>query len=268
MPYAKLGEVTLFYTDEGAGPPVLLVHGYTCDGSDWSWQIPALMPKHRVVTVDLRGHGHSSAPDEGYTTPDFAGDMAALVAELELEPVIAMGHSMGGGIVASLAAEHPEMVRAVVLVDSALGMDPAGRPAMEQMAASLQTPAAHDIVATFFASSFYPPASPPHLAALHGRRVRALPQHVLAKSLVGMVLGEGQVAMRADSEACLKRLRVPTLTFRAGSQDPWAVATWERAQSSHAYSKAVAWEGTGHFLHQERPAEFNAIVTAWIDGLP
>jgi pimeloyl-ACP methyl ester carboxylesterase len=267
MPFTKVGDFTMFYSDEGAGPPVLLVHGFSCDGNDWAWQIPALTPRHRVIAVDLRGHGHSSAPDEGYTITGFANDVAGLLGELNTGPVVAMGHSMGGAVVATLAATRPELVRALVLVDSALGMDPNITPAIEQLVAGFNSPACHDIAAAFFSSSFYPPASPPHLAAMHTRRLRAVPQHVLARSMSGLFEADG-VAFRANSEACLKSLRVPTLTFRAGNQDPTAVAAWERAQSSNDYSKAIGWEGTGHFLHQERPAEFNAITNAWIDGLP
>ena len=268
MPFADLGDFTMFYTDEGAGPPVVLIHGYTCDGSDWSWQTPALKDKHRVITVDLRGHGHSTAPEGGYTIPQFAEDVASLLKRLETGPAVVMGHSMGGAVAAQMAATHPELVRATVSVDSALGMDPASRGMLEETLKAVKTPAGHDVVAGFFGSAFYPPASPPHLAALHARRLRALPHHVLAGALAALAVDETQVSLRPESEALLAKVKTPLLTFRAGNEDPSAVAAWERAQSTNPYSKAVAWEGTGHFLHQERPAEFNAIVEAWIAGLP
>ena len=66
MAFADMGDVQLFLTDEGTGgPPMLFVHGYTCDSHDWSWQLPHFVAKHRVIVVDLRGHGRSSTPEGG-----------------------------------------------------------------------------------------------------------------------------------------------------------------------------------------------------------
>ena len=120
MPFAELGEVSLFYTDAGAGdPPILFVHGYSCDSHDWSWQLPHFASTHRVIAVDLRGHGRSSVPEDGYDPSQYAADLAALLERQSVAPVVAIGHSLGGAIVSALAVEHAEMVRAVVVVDPA-----------------------------------------------------------------------------------------------------------------------------------------------------
>ena len=61
-----VGALRMFFTDEGSGdPPLLFVHGYTCDSHDWSWQLSHFARSHRVIAVDLRGHGRSSAPEDG-----------------------------------------------------------------------------------------------------------------------------------------------------------------------------------------------------------
>ena len=270
MPFATINGADLFYTVEGNGPPVLLVHGYTCDGQDWAHQVPALAPNYRVITVDLRGHGHSSAPDapDTYTPKGYAADLAELLDYLDAKPAIAIGHSMGGATVVALAVEHPEAVRAVVPVDSAYGWDPAGREGMMALVESVGSAVGHEIVANFFANGFYPPASPAHLAAAHLRRLQALPHHVLRDAIAGLVKPADGFGFKPESEVYLQRIAVPALAFRAGTQDPAAVAEWERRHLCHPYSKTVAWEGTGHFLHQERPAEFNAIVLEWLAGLP
>lgn len=268
MPFADVNGARLFYTDEGQGPPVLLVHGFTCDSHDWCYQMPALAPKHRVIAVDLRGHGHSSAPADGYTPRGYAADLAALLELVGAEPVVAVGHSMGGSAVVALAVEHPGKVRAVVPVDSAFGSDRESSGAREALTAALRGKNGHDVARDLFLRAFYPPASPPHLAAWHARRIYSVPPHVLPAAFEGMFGTEDQFAYKAESEAYLGRVTVPALSFRAGNQDPAEVARWERSCFAHPYSRAVAWEGTGHFLHQERPNEFNAILTSWIDGLP
>ena len=227
----------------------------------------ALVTKYRVIAVDLRGHGHSSAPEDGSTPRGFADDLAALLHLLDTGPVVAVGHSMGGAVVAALAVEHPSLVRAIVPVDAAYGMD-GPIDGFIALGSAFAEEDGHDRVCDFFRSAFYSPASPPHLAYWHTRRIRSVPAHVLWSAFLGMGLPEDQFAMKPQSEAYLARITVPALAFRAGFHDPSAVATWERGCFAHPYSRAVGWEGTGHFLHQERPNEFNAVLTAWLDGLP
>src|SRR5699024_7475189 len=98
MPYADIShDVSLFYTKHGeGGPPILLVHGWACDSDDWIWQIPDLAKRHTVYAVDLRGHGHSSVPREGYRGTDYANDLSRLIAALGCGPVVVVGHSLGG----------------------------------------------------------------------------------------------------------------------------------------------------------------------------
>src|SRR5213596_3588112 len=89
----EAGGVPLWLTDTGSGEPLLLVHGWGGDGRAWSG---LHFTRHRVVAVDLRGHGRSPVLRSGYRPSDYARDLAALVDRLELGPVVAVGHSMGG----------------------------------------------------------------------------------------------------------------------------------------------------------------------------
>lgn len=120
MPFARLDNVTLFYTDEGSGePPILFVHGYSCDSHDWSWQIPYFVESHRVVAIDLRGHGHSSVPNHGYDHRTFCSGHRrhTILESIGCGPVVAISHSLGAVIVSTLAVKRPDLVRAVVSID-------------------------------------------------------------------------------------------------------------------------------------------------------
>ncbi len=268
MPYAQVNDISMFYTDEGAGPPVLLVHGWSCDGSDWAWQLPALKAAgYRCIVPDLRGHGRTSVSEEGYTPRGYAADLAELLGQLGTGPVVAIGHSMGGATVVALAVEHPESVRAVVPVDSAYGFTDEVPAAMTTMVDAFKGPGGHHAALAFAAAAFYGAATPPHLPALHARRIAGFNQDVMWKAMAGIVLAEDSFGLKPASETYLRRVQAPALAFRAGRQDPTDVAAWERAQFTHPASRAVAWEGTGHWLHQERPAEFNAILLDWLAGL-
>src|SRR5579875_1193121 len=92
MAFVELRGARLFFTDEGGpGSPMLFVHGFSCDSHDWSWQLPAFERRHRVIAYDLRGHGRSSDPAEGYGILSLAADAIALVEHLECAPVTVRG---------------------------------------------------------------------------------------------------------------------------------------------------------------------------------
>ena len=268
MPYAQVNGIKMFYTDEGEGTPVLFVHGWSCDGSDWAWQAPALKAAgYRCIAPDLRGHGRSSVSEDGYTPRSYANDLAALLTQLGTGPVVAIGHSMGGATVVALAVEHPSLVRAVVPIDSAYGFTEEVPDQIRGMVEAFKAPGGHAAALGFAAAAFYCPATPPHLPVLHARRIAGFDQGVMWKAMAGLALPEDQFGVRPQSEPYLQRIQAPVLAFRAGPNDPGSMAAWERPQFKHPASWAVGWEGTGHWLHQERPAEFNHLLLRWLGGL-
>jgi pimeloyl-ACP methyl ester carboxylesterase len=90
--------VELYYEDQGAGTPVVLVHGWPLSRRSWENQVPALIEAgHRVVTYDRRGFGWSSQPWDGYDYDTFTSDLDALLVHLDLRDVTLVGFSMGGG---------------------------------------------------------------------------------------------------------------------------------------------------------------------------
>jgi pimeloyl-ACP methyl ester carboxylesterase len=104
----------------GDGEPVLLIHGLGSHRGDWRLQIPALRERHRVVSYDVRGHGESGAPPDGfhYGMPQLAAEAAALIRGLDLGPTHVVGLSLGGMIGFQLAVDHPELVRSLTIVNS------------------------------------------------------------------------------------------------------------------------------------------------------
>ena len=260
MAFADIGEVRLFYTDDGEGdPPLLFVHGYTCDSHDWSWQLPHFAPTHRLIAVDLRGHGRSSAPDVGYSAADLAEDLAGLLDQLGIKGVIAFGHSLGGVVVGALAVEHPELVAGLVCVDPAyLLPDETATNAAATIAALNDTdPVA--IVQRMF-QGFASPARTPAMRTWQERRVAGVPPHVLRRAFESQVRG---LTLISNSQPYLSRRSCPVLSFYA---DPTRVAI-ESALFTDQHSRAISWEGSGHWLHQERPEDFNALAEAWIASL-
>ena len=104
MPTIVRDGITLAYEERGNGSPAFVfVHGWTCNRSFFAPQAEHFAPRHRVVSVDLRGHGDSDKPQGAYPISAYADDLAFLIDKLSLGRVIAVGHSMGGITVLQLA---------------------------------------------------------------------------------------------------------------------------------------------------------------------
>jgi pimeloyl-ACP methyl ester carboxylesterase len=216
MAFADVGDVRLFFTDDGAGtePPILFVHGYACDSQDWNWQIPHFVSNHRVIALDLRGHGWSNAPKSGYDPPTFAADIAGLLQQLRCPPVVAVGHSLGGLIVSALAVEHPQTVRALVTVDPGYLVADSTIEAMAPLLAGLEVGDPVPTVQAMLGANDVP-AAPPFLRSWHLRRAARVPKHVLVQTMRLMASGSEASSTRAAGERHLARRRCPVLSVNA-----------------------------------------------------
>ena len=118
MPKLRVGDVQLWYELQGSGQPVVFIHGLGSSGRDWEAQVAAFAPHYQTLVFDLRGHGQSDKPPGPYSMAQFAADTAALVTSLGLAPAHIVGLSLGGGIAFQLAADRPDVVRSLVIVNS------------------------------------------------------------------------------------------------------------------------------------------------------
>ena len=111
--------VPIHYEVTGSGVPALvLVHGWSCDLTYWREQVDALGAKHRVVALDLAGHGDSGDGRATWDLQSFGSDVVAVVEQLDLGDVVLVGHSFGGDAVTAAAAHLGERVRGLVWVDT------------------------------------------------------------------------------------------------------------------------------------------------------
>ena len=101
-----------------AASPIVLIHCFTCAIDWWDGMTPALRRRHRVVAVDLLGHGGSEKPDSGYSIPHQAELVAQALERLGVRDAEVVGHSLGGGVAVALAQDDPGLVGRVVIVDT------------------------------------------------------------------------------------------------------------------------------------------------------
>ncbi|MBS1882820.1 MAG: alpha/beta hydrolase [Actinobacteria bacterium] len=260
MAHVEVNGVRLFCTDEGAGETtVLLVHGWGCESNDWIWQIPALASAgHRVIVPDLRGHGGSAAA--GPCSPfDHAADLAALLEELGTGPVVAAGHSLGGVVTMALAVEYPELVRGLIQVDAAYGVEAETIELVEQMRDLLQGLEPLEVIAGIW-PNLEGPNPDPALAAWHRRRLLAQAPENVVGNFMAHFFEEDQFALRPAADAYLVRCTRPILGFHVEAPKE----ACETATFQHPASHTVFWDDVGHWLHQERPQDFNRLALDWI----
>src|SRR3954447_4425810 len=100
-------------------PPIVLLHCYTCAIDWWDRLIPLLSKSHRVIAIDLLGHGGSEKPGTGYGMEDQAALVAQALNRLGVEGAVVVGHSLGGTVATALAAQSRELVDRLVVIDQA-----------------------------------------------------------------------------------------------------------------------------------------------------
>ena len=107
-----------FDDNETSNSALVLIHGWGCDHTVLLRQQAFFAETHRVINLDLRGHGESGSPEQIYSVAQFADDVEWLCHELDIERAALVGHSMGGAVAIETAYRHPELVQAVGLIDS------------------------------------------------------------------------------------------------------------------------------------------------------
>jgi pimeloyl-ACP methyl ester carboxylesterase len=112
------GELEVVEQGPRSGSPIVLIHCFTCAINYWNGMIPLLAREHRVVAVDLLGHGGSEKPGSGYSVADQANVIAEVLAKLGVREAEVVGHSLGGPVAIALAEQSPQLAGSLVAIDS------------------------------------------------------------------------------------------------------------------------------------------------------
>lgn len=241
--------------DVGAGPPVLLAHGYMFDAEMWTPQIERLSQHFRVIVPEMWGHGRSGKMPQGtHTIADLAQQHLTLLDRLGIDRCSVIGLSLGAMWAAELALLSPQRVVSMVLLDSSLAAEPddarAGYAAMFDLVsqnARFPEPVIDAIVPMFFA-----PSTDPQQLANHEKlasRLRAWDPMRLLDSIVPI----GQMILdRRDALDDLATLSVPSLVA-TGAQDRARPPEEGRAMAQRIGCAFVEIPHAGHITTLEAP---------------
>src|SRR5438128_9563659 len=121
--YADVNGIKLYYETQGAGRPMILLHGGLGSGEMFGPVLPQLAERHQVITVDLQGHGRTADVDRPIDVRLMADDIAALIDHLGIEKPDLVGYSLGGGVAFFTASKYPEKVRKLVMASAHINSD-------------------------------------------------------------------------------------------------------------------------------------------------
>jgi pimeloyl-ACP methyl ester carboxylesterase len=247
--------ISLAYQEAGSGdPPLLFIHGWACDHTFFAPQVERFSRDHRTVAVDVRGHGESDKPQHHYTMDSFADDLAWLCGELRMARPIVVGHSMGGAISLALAARHPGLPAAVVMVDgsaSTLLGPPSAPDPRAQLLQGMRGPEYRELAHRFADQMFLDTDDPQRRARIE-ERVTSVPQHVLASAM--------EQTWTYDVASAASACKVPALYIQSARPRP-EVARLQELCPQLIVGRTV---GAGHFNQLEVPDQVDAMIERFL----
>lgn len=256
--------VEINYVDYGAGQPVILIHGWPLSHKSWEKQIDALVEGgYRVIAYDRRGFGGSSAPWDGYDYDYLAGDLDAIITQLELSNVILVGFSMGGGEVIRYVSKYgADQVDKIALVASIIPLvkkkkdNPDGVPTedLDEILAALKKDRVGFLAD--FHKGFYnykksdESVSQQQLDYDFGIASQAAP-HATIKA--------AKAWMDTDFRKECEGIDVPTLIIHGGEDNTVPIATSaEQAAKIIKNSKLLVYDDASHGLNVTHADKLNA----------
>jgi pimeloyl-ACP methyl ester carboxylesterase len=247
--------VRIAYVTDGAGaPPLVFVHGWSCDRRYWDWQLRGFAKYHRVVGVDLAGHGDSGANRARWTIDAFGGDVAAVVDALDLERPILIGHSMGGDVIAETARRLKRPVAGLIWVDTYKRL---GTPRTPDEIAAIVRPFRDNFAETTraFVRGMFLPGTDAGLVDLVAGDMASAPPEVAVGAL------EAALAYDREMPVALKALKLPVIAI-----NPETPATDLASMTAHGV-EVMLMSDVGHFPMMESPERFNRILRTAIEKL-
>lgn len=253
------GDARILVLDEGptdADLTFLLIHGWGASSTTWAEIIPGLVERGRVISFDMRGHGGSTLGGDRVTLGRIVDDAVTIIAAAQSGPVVVVGHSLGGSVASLLAVDHPHLVEGLVVIDPAYGADDAEMLTVPDRLADYF--ARGGIAAAEGAEGAFGPGTPRSLVIRTAHAALASHSRALGELFESNYVGPKPVGDEAAAAALVASVAVPALAF-------YPSESRARIDREDGRRTVEVWPGTGHFLHQERPAEFVAAVLEWVD---
>lgn len=247
----------LRYRIDGRGkPPLVFIHGWCSNLTHFDAQFAHFAPRHRVLAVDRRGQGGSQTSRGGYNAKQHAADLAAIVRHEKLSGAVVVGHAGGGPTTLTFARAHPNLARAVVLIDTHISpKTPLGPPGKRSPLGTLVDHISGSDGESNFAAmyrSFFSAHAGEATERAVSDALRVEPR-VRAAELASLAV---------DDEGLARKLSQAVLWITVGNADE---ARFKSIFRDVQFGRVV---GSGHFPHVEVPDQVNAMIDRFVSTLP
>lgn len=257
--FADVNGTRLWVEVDGAGSPLVLIHGSPLDCRMWAPQVADLVRAHRVIRYDVRGYGRSDPP--GDTRYRHEDDLAGLLDWLGIERAAVLGLSMGGRLAVDFALAYPGRVSALILAGSSVSGYP-WTDDLDAMAAALHTAIARGGVAEAQALTLEEPLLQPSLREAEVRQ--ALTEQVRAYSGWHWLHDDPVIAPQPPAYTRLEQVAAPTLII-TGEHDQRDIHGIAAAFASRIPDvEAMLIPGAAHMVNLEAPELFNEAVLGFL----
>ena len=256
MASIKFQKKNIFFTDEGKGKAIVLLHGFTESSKIWTGFASKLTGKYRVITIDLPGHGKSGRVASIHTMELMADVVCAVLKKAGIGKSVMIGHSMGGYVALAFAEKYPKMLKGFGLFHSHCFAD-----SMEDIANRKRTIAIVDKDKFSFVAQFIPGLFPMEVHKQFAKQIERLVQRASKMDKESVIAALEGMKSRKDQTALLKETTLPVL-FILGLKDSRAPITklWEMI-SLPAISHTLLLKECGHMGYIEAPEEtFGALL--------
>jgi pimeloyl-ACP methyl ester carboxylesterase len=267
MPLVKIRNVQLNYEVKGEGHPLVFLHGYTGSTRDWDCQTSRLAEHYQTIAVDHRGQGKSYAPpqEEDYAIPLFSEDVYGILNFLKIKTCCLVGHSMGGFIALQFALDHPEMVKALVLVDTSSGEWETAPGYIELRGKLDELAQSRGLLAAFEYDAENNPTRIERFKK-HPEQREIAKKKVLSTSVAGYVYAARSFGKWQPVTRRLGEIQVPCLIF-LGEEDTGFYKASDILNQGIRGSRLVKVPGAGHSPHEEAPALFYETLETFLKAV-
>jgi pimeloyl-ACP methyl ester carboxylesterase len=259
MPHVNVNGVRLFYEEDGAGDPLVLVHGGFSDHGNFRAVVPGLAASFRVVAYDRRGHSLSDRPDPFGSRRDQEDDLAALIESIALGPAHVVGTSFGSAIALGLSARRPNLVRTLTVHEPALpGLSARGQAVQARIRAALARVERGDVeggTQQFLEDV----ALGPGAWARFPEPIRA----TMVRNAPAVLEEQRDPAWSDVDRDALSNLEIPVLLTRGGQSPAWFADVTAELDATIARARVHRYADAGHSPHITHPQQYVAAVTAF-----
>ncbi len=259
----KANGISMNYQIKGKGANLVLIHGAGDNLNMWYHQVPVFSKTYRVITYDVRGSGKTESPGGEYSISLFAEDLNQLMKAIRVEDAYVLGYSMGGRIALELTISHPELVKALVLANSSVGLTPPSPETLERRRVTLELLDRGDMrkVAEMMTTGAFSPdfksKNPTEFKKYMEVKLQNKPDGIarLMRSL-----------STPTAPPDLSKVKCPVLLIVGENDLYMGVEQGKRTHEAIAGSKMVVLP-TGHAAAMEAPEKFNSGVLEFLSGL-